>query len=114
MRPNSETPMHSHPGISAISLYLTGNMDFSREEGVFSDLSQYQKANKIGYHQLIGQHIESIEGTAHAVRTHKEGGAFLIFEHWHDEDPSSVAVAWEGELVGKQHEQTIKAHNEVE
>jgi hypothetical protein len=110
IKPNSETPMHAHPGISQMTMFLTGNMSFSREAGVFRDLFEYNKPKENGSHHLLGVTVETVEGVAHAVKTHKEGGAFLVFEHWHDKDPTSVAINWEGELVGDQHAQTIQSY----
>lgn len=114
MKPNVETPMHSHPNVSQITVYLTGNCDFSREEGVFNSTAEYQKEKENGTHFLLGKAMETLNNTEHAIRTHKEGGAFLVFEHWHDKEPTSVASEWKGKTVGKEHDQLRERYNELE
>jgi len=111
MKPNSETPMHSHPNISQITMYLTGGCDFSREAGVFVSTAEYQKEKEDGSHLLLGRAMESLHNTEHAIRTNQDGGAFLVFEHWHDKSPTSVAVEWQGETVGKEHDRLREKHN---
>jgi hypothetical protein len=106
VKPNTETTRHSHPNIESISMYLTGNMSFAKENGEYIDLSALQKETENGTHVLFGSVAESNDGQVHSLKVGPEGGAFLIFEFWKDRDPVSVTVHWEGDLVGDQHAQT--------
>jgi len=109
-KPNTQSPMHKHPGVESVSMYLTGNLEFTKDNGEFVDLSQYQKPKENGAHMLLGKGIEVNDGNKeHALRIGNTGGAFLIFEHWKDKGPVSVTTHWEGELVGSQHAKTIEA-----
>jgi hypothetical protein len=103
IKPNTLTPVHSHPNIESISVYLTGNMEFRQADGTFADLSAYQTEKPNGTHRLQWMKADTNYGTPHAVKTGEEGGAFLIFEKWLVGTPTSVAVSWEGELVGEEH-----------
>jgi len=100
---NTESPRHKHPNVESISMYLTGNLSFAKEGGEFVDLSKFQIEKNDGTHFLLGRSVESNDGKEHALRVGPEGGAFLIFEHWKDRDPSSVTMHWDGELVGEKH-----------
>jgi len=106
--PNTETKVHSHPGIESIAVYLAGNLSFARMGGQFRDLSQYQKAAPDGTHMLLGKFVDSVDGTDHSLRVHKEGGAFLLFQKWHDKTPTSVAIEYDGQTLGHIHDETIK------
>ena len=108
VKPNTETTKHSHPNINSISMYLTGNMTFAKENEEYIDLSKLQKEGANGTHVLLGSIAETNNGKVHSLKVGPEGGAFLIFEFWKDRDPVSVTVHWEGDLVGEQHAQTIK------
>jgi len=113
-KPNTQSPVHSHPGVESISMYLTGNLEFSKNDNNFIDLSQYQKERENGTHYLIGVAAETNNGDdQHALRIGKEGGAFLVFEYWKEKEPTSVTVNWLGELVGELHQKTI-GDNHVE
>lgn len=103
---NTESPRHKHPNVESISMYLTGNLSFAKAGEEFTDLSKYQIERADGAHLLLGRFVESNDGKEHALRVGPEGGAFLIFEHWKDRDPSSVTMHWDGELVGNKHATT--------
>jgi len=102
-KPNTESPVHRHPGVQSISVYLTGNLCFAGEDGMFKDVSEFQTPTEEGTHRLLGTSIEANDGKPHALRVGPEGGAFLIFERWDNGDPVSVTMNWEGELVGEKH-----------
>ena len=106
VKPNTGSPLHSHPNIESVSMYLTGNISFSDAEGNYRDLTEFQVEGDLGTHKLLGAVAEENDGKMHALKVGPEGGAFLIFEYWKDRDPVSVTVHWEGELVGEQHAQT--------
>ena len=108
---NTESPQHKHPDIESITMYLAGDLAFSKD-GKFADLSMYQKPKANGAHMLLGKTAEVNDGTqSHALKIGNTGGAFLIFEHWKNQKPTSVTTHWEGELVGKIHAKTIEASN---
>lgn len=108
---NTQSPMHTHPNVESITMYLAGDLAFAKD-GNFVDLSQFQKAKENGAHMLLGKTAEVNDGTqAHALKIGSTGGAFLVFEHWKEGDPTSVTTHWEGELVGEMHAKTMeKAH----
>ena len=109
-KPNTQSPMHKHPGVESVSMYLAGHLEFAKDNSEFADLSAYQKPQANGAHMLLGKGVEVNDGTKdHALRIGSTGGAFLIFEHWKDKDPVSVTTHWEGELVGQEHAKTIQA-----
>lgn len=106
-KPNTQTEIHKHPNIESISVYLTGNLEFANNEGKFVDLSWFQAETKFGTHFLLGKSIDVNRGESHALRVGKEGGAFLLFEKWLTEKPSSVAVIYDGKTLGPKHDTTI-------
>jgi len=110
-KPNTESPVHSHPNVDSISMYLTGDLSFSDENGNYKDLSAYQWPKENGAHMLLGKTADKNNGKPHALRTGSTGGSFLIFERWLKDNPSSVTLHWEGDLVGKKHAQTIKEYH---
>lgn len=106
---DTQTPSHKHPNVESVTMYLAGNLEFAKPDGEFADLSQYQKAKENGTHMLLGKGIEANDGSKpHALRIGKEGGAFLIFEHWKDREPTSVTTHWEGDLTGELHAKTLE------
>jgi len=107
-RPNTQTKVHSHPGIESISVYLTGNLTFAKPDGAFRDLSQYQFATEDGTHVLLGKFVDSVDGTEHALKVNEEGGSFLLFQKWHNKKPRSVAIEYDGETLGPLHDETIQ------
>ena len=111
-RADTESPMHSHPGVESISMYLTGDLQFFREGEPLKDLSKYQIEDANGFHPLLGCISEINDGTKeHALKIGKTGGAFLIFERWSDQLPTSVTTNWKGELVGDIHKKTMESVN---
>lgn len=112
-KPNTETTRHSHPNVESLSLYLTGNLSFAKDNGDFMDVSMHQEEKPNGTHKLLWARAEENKGTPHALRVGKEGGAFLIFERWLDGEPSSVTVNWEGEYVGEEHVKTVENSRRV-
>ena len=107
LKPDSTAPFHSHPGVDSTFIYLGGNLEFGLEDGTFPDLSEFQKAKENGAHMLLGKSADAPDGMLHSVRTFKEGGAFLSFEHWKEKEPDSVVLNWTGEPDGKVHAQVL-------
>ena len=106
---NTEAPFHCHPGVDSFFIFLGGNIDSGREDKTFTDLSQFQRPRPDGAHCLLGFETSALNGALHSLRVGPEGGAFLSFEKWNDKEPTSVAVNWEGEVVGSEHEKMLKA-----
>jgi len=102
-KPNTQTPMHSHPNIESITMYLTGNLSFSKDGVNFTDISMYQKAKPNGTHMLLWANQENNSGTPHMLKVGNEGGSILVFEKWLKGNPTSVSVNWVGDLIGEEH-----------
>ena len=56
---------------------------------------------------LLGKTVDAMDGMLHSVRTYKEGGAFLSFEHWREKEPDSVVLNWEGDPDGAVHNRLL-------
>ena len=111
-KPNTQSPLHSHPGVESISMYLTGHLEFFKPNEGYVDLSHLQRKKEDGTHILVGQISNVNNGKEpHALRVGDSGGAFLVFEDWADKEPTSVTLNWEGELVGDVHKKTIEDKN---
>lgn len=102
-KPNTQTPMHSHPDVESITVYLTGNLSFSRDGVNFSDNSMYQRPKENGAHALLWTRAEENKGAPHMLRVGDQGGAILVFEKWLSEEPTSVSVNWVGDAIGEEH-----------
>lgn len=109
--PNSIAPFHSHPGVDSCFIYLAGNLEFGLPDGSFTDLSKAQMAQANGTHRLFGKVASVPDGVKHSVRTFGGGGAFLSFEKWNCDNPTSVTVQWSGDPVGEQHAKTLESSN---
>jgi len=107
LKPNSQAPFHSHPGVDSSFLYLGGNLEFGLEDQSFLNLSEFQKESSNGAHMLLGKTVDAMDGMLHSVRTYKEGGAFLSFEHWREKEPDSVVLNWEGDPDGAVHNRLL-------
>jgi len=106
-KPNTQTQVHSHPGIESLSVYLAGNLTFAKDGGKFLDLSGHQFEREDGAHWLLGKSVEAIDGNDHALKVNAEGGSFLLFQKWHDKKPRSVATEYAGTTLGPKHDTTI-------
>ena len=108
-KPGSTTPPHTHAGVDSAFVYLAGNIQFYLEGRDNPDVQQWQKPNKNGNHFLLGTTVDSPDMTPHWLNIGPEGGAFLSFEYWKNEDPVSVTVNWQGQTVGTEHDKTIES-----
>jgi hypothetical protein len=108
-KPNSQAPMHSHPGVDSYFIYLTGNIDFGLSDGSFTDSASLQREGKGGAHLLMGQGAHAMSGAMHTLKVKEEGGAFLSFEKWNGRTPDSVTVNWEGDPIGDEHSKALLA-----
>jgi hypothetical protein len=112
-KPNTSSPNHHHPGVDSFFVYLGGNLEISFDGVLTQSLRDLQKEGPNGRHFLLGQFITHPSSTGHSLEVFDEGGAFLSFEKWNTQEPSSVTVNWAGEPVGEEHQQTIKEHHAV-
>lgn len=105
VRPNTESPEHSHPGVENIIMVLGGDVSFS-ENGKYIDLSEhYQEPAPDGTNKLFGMCSSKLndQGT-HALFAGDKGGAFISFEKWpEDMTPNSVTINWKGDPVDSGH-----------
>jgi hypothetical protein len=108
-KPSTQAPLHQHPNVDSLFIYLAGNIDFGMADGSFTDLAKYQHETPEGNHMLLGKTAAALNGAAHTLRVYEEGGAFLSFEKWLNDDPTSVTVHWTGEPVGADHAETLQA-----
>ena len=113
MKPDSQSPWHTHEGVDSVFVYLGGNLEFGNEDKVFNDTSEHQKEGDLGTHFLFGRAAEALNGGLHAVRTRDNGGAFLSFEHWKNGNPDSVVINWQGEHDGPIHVKTRQENLEA-
>jgi quercetin dioxygenase-like cupin family protein len=111
-KPNAIVPPHTHPGIDSCFTYITGNLkiNLANQEKSIYDVKQNQTSKMFGSHEvhtLFGSTVSSPPGVPHWLDVGPEGGAFLSFEHWKEQDPTSVTIVWEGEPVGECHEKLL-------
>ena len=111
--PNSTSPPHTHPGVESAFVYLAGNIQFNLEGRDNPDVQQWQVASPDGYHSLLGKTVSSPDGIPHWLGIGPEGGAFLSFEYWKEQDPVSVTVNWNGDSVGAEHDKILNKENKV-
>jgi hypothetical protein len=110
IKPNSETPDHSHPEIENIIMVWGGDLH-TRINGTLLDYPQeYNARKKDGTSTLFGICGNKLtDKETHAVITGKKGGALLSIEKWPDGvNPTSVTVRWAGNTVGVEHNKTIE------
>jgi hypothetical protein len=107
-KPDSVAPYHSHTKVDSVLMYLTGNMIFGKDN-VEVDYPELQKPHETikGAHFLFGKCDYLEDGKLHNLTTKAEGGCFFSFEKWHDREPNSVTVNWEGPLTGELHKNVI-------
>jgi len=108
VNPDMDCPSHHHPGVDSLFMYLTGNLQFGKPDGTFTDTTEHQQEGAHGMHMLFGRMVTALNAENHSVKTGTEGGAYLSFEKWNDGIPDSVAVNWVGDTVGDQHTTIIK------
>jgi hypothetical protein len=105
--PHSTSPKHTHPGVESAFVYLAGNIQFNLEGRDNPDVKEWQVESPNGTHSLFGKTVSSPDGIPHWLGIGPEGGAFLSFEYWKDQEPLSVTVNWNGDSVGKEHDKIL-------
>jgi hypothetical protein len=106
-KPNSTTPPHTHPGVESAFVYLTGEIRFDIEKIGVKSMEGMHHARADGAHRMFGATSSSPDGLAHWLDVGPDGGAFLSFEYWKDQDPTSVTVNWKGDPVGSIHKEIL-------
>jgi hypothetical protein len=110
IKPDSETPDHSHPGIENIIMVWGGDLH-TRINGVFMDYpKEFNARSSSGASTLFGMCGDKLtDKQTHAVITGAKGGALLSIEKWPERvKPTSVTVRWDGDTVGLAHNKTIE------
>lgn len=110
VKPNSETPDHSHPNVENIIMVWGGDLN-TRIDGVFIDYPAWlNDRSENGTHKLFGMCGEKLtDKKTHAVVAGAKGGALLSLEKWPEGSvPSSVTVNWSGDPVDPLHGNIIK------
>jgi len=106
MKPNTESPPHSHPGVENIIMALGGDTAVTID-GHYYDTSEYCKEpSQLGTSKMFGVCSPILTaGFTHKAHAGKRGSAFISFEKWEEgTKPSSVVTQWEGDLVeGDEH-----------
>lgn len=111
IKPNSETPDHSHPNIENIIMVWGGDLH-TRINGTLIDYpKEFNFKKEDGTSSLFGLQGDKLtDKDTHAVVTGNKGGALLSIEKWPEGvKPTSVTVRWRGETVGAMHETSIRA-----
>ena len=110
-------PDHAHPGVDSSAVYLSGNLRLRHESADYekvNHLYEMQEENpKTGMHKLFGMSADSYTGELHGLQSFKEGGAFLVFEKWHDKEPTTVLLNWVGEPIDEAHKRMIDENKKV-
>lgn len=113
VKPNTESPEHSHPGVENMIMVLGGDVHFS-ENKKYIDLSEhYDGPAENGTNKLFGMCSSKLtdQGT-HALFAGDKGGAFISFEKWpEDVEPCSVTIRWEGDPVDPEHGKIINTED---
>jgi hypothetical protein len=113
IKPNSNTPEHSHPGIENIIMIWGGDLH-TRIDGKLIDYpASYNSRAENGTNNLFGMCGDKLtDETTHAAITGAKGGALLSIEKWPEGvTPTSVTVRWQGNTLGNEHDKTIKDTN---
>jgi len=109
LKPNSETPPHSHPGVESIGICWTGGLSIE-QGGEFFDSAPYDFKAPDGTSTLFGAMGAILpSGASHSLFTKENGGAMLTLEKWPDGiTPTSATVNWAGDPVDEGHRSLIQ------
>jgi hypothetical protein len=114
IKPNHDTPDHSHPGVESIIMIWGGDLNTRIDGQLVEYPSTYNSQNMgDGTSNLFGACSKKLtDKETHAVITGPKGGALLSLEKWPNGIvPTSVTVRWQGNTLGKDHDQTIEELN---
>jgi len=108
IKPNSETPDHSHPGIENVIMTWGGDLQININNE-FKDLTGFNSRASNGTSRLFGFFGDTLtDEQTHAVITGAKGCALLSLEKWPEGvKPTSVTVRWAEKTVGSEHDNTI-------
>lgn len=118
VKPDVIVPKHSHPHVDSCAVYLTGHLQLGLEHEDYNTTEQWsykQQANpETGMHMLYGlSSSEGYTGEPHGLKSKDGGGAFLVFEKWHNEEPKTVLTDWIGEPIDEAHKRMLDEHKKV-
>lgn len=104
VKPNAQTPEHSHPGVENIIMLMGGD--------AFAGIVPPQN-NLPAPVNIFGMCAPTLkDNNTHAVGTRTRGAALLSVEMWPEGViPTSLAVNWEGSACGSVHAGLLAAKN---
>ena len=94
VKPNSVIEPHIHPNVDSFEVFMTGDIEFSCDNQVFSQTS-------------LGDTIRVLPTAWHGGKFGERGGCFLSIQKWLKGEPTSVGYDWDD----KSHNTTGTAKN---
>ena len=113
VKPNVEVPKHVHPHVDSCAVYLTGHLQLGLEHTDYDTTNVWSTKQvenpKTGMHALYGlSSSEGYTGEPHGLKSKDGGGAFLVFEKWHDIPPNTVLLDWIGRPIDEAHRKMLE------
>lgn len=114
VKPNSDSPDHSHPNVENVIMFLGGDARPSYD-GVETQMPVFLRPNPDGTSPAFGVCGPKITDLhVHALATGAKGAAFLSLEKWPaGVKPTSVVVNWKGAPLGRVHSEIVQALPEL-
>lgn len=102
VKPNAQTPEHSHPGVENIIMLMGGD--------AFAGVVPPQN-NLEAISNVFGMCAPTLkDNNTHAVGTSARGAALLSIEMWPEGvTPTSLAVNWKGDVCGPVHSALLES-----
>lgn len=96
VKPNSEIPRHIHPNVDSFEVYMGGDIEFSRNEEVFSQ-------------STLGDSIRVKPNDWHGGKFGPRGGCFLSVQLWLNKvSPKFVGNDWKDTKGTPSYEESAK------
>ncbi len=110
VKPNSNTPAHSHPEVENIIMFSSGSAATSQQK-LDQFLSFPHVAQADGTHPFFGYMDHKVtDGDSHALYAGPKGAAILSIEKWPEGmTPTSLILNWQGESVGTAHTEQLQS-----
>ena len=107
-KPNAVIPEHTHPNAESSEVHISGMMFNKRGRQIITQ-KILDIRNEDGLEYTHGKVIKIGSKDRHKATSGACGGAFLVFQHWHEgKTPDSLGIDWVGEGVGPEHENMIE------
>ena len=95
-KPGSAIPEHAHPGVDSLLMQFSGNIELTvGEGGIHTAGADYRTLAFVP------------SGVKHSGKINEEGCTFLNFQRWHNGQPTSAELDWDGPLLGENHAPNI-------